>query len=199
MISKQQQNMAILDEELNFAQSTMDEMPTNLSLDKTQNCDNQMNQDQISTSSIKSSRCPTDNSSEKEKFDNGNKSKSVKTSGNDQVKDFTSETRIQLSFSVDRLLNKKTQSQSDAPEPKAMDTSCSDKCCEEVNNGYACCSLPNCMVNTANPTSLSFVANSFHNNDEDSQMSSPSNFVDFKSVVRPTPMRALGNNAEQGK
>ena len=45
MISKSQQNMAILDEETKFSQ-TMDEKPKNLSLDKV-NCDNSCHEENM--------------------------------------------------------------------------------------------------------------------------------------------------------
>ncbi|XP_075151358.1 homeodomain protein 2.0 [Haematobia irritans] len=212
MISKQQQNMVILDEEINFVQSTkMQDMPTNLSLDKNnQNCDNEKakEQDQISKSpKVTSINSELQISEElREKYDNTGRKITVTTTANeDQVKEFASETRIQLSFSVDRLLSNKTMPGESLRQQdhKTLDSG-DNQCCGEMNNGYSCCSLPNCLVNSSasNPsmtTNHLAPGNTFPNTmDEDMHtMSAPQNVMDFKSIVRPTPMRAMGNNAEQ--
>ncbi|XP_061390130.1 homeobox protein H2.0 [Musca vetustissima] len=163
--------MAILDEEINFAQNKMEELPTNLSLDKSHNCD----------------RSPSEGGPT-----NSSPSGGVEKSEQNQEKDLSNETRIHLSFSVDRLLNnnKTEQQQQQNSQPKSLTEA--DKCCADMQNGYSCCSLPNCLVGSNHP-SLPFGGH--HHGEEDSTMTTqPGNFMDFKSIVRPTPMRAMGGN-----
>ncbi|XP_065356659.1 homeobox protein H2.0 [Calliphora vicina] len=189
MISKSQQNMAILDDEIKFSQN-MNEMPKNLSLDKI-NCD-------------KTTSLPL------KKEDNANLvndlcENSKNNSENSEIKsrEFQSETRIQLSFSVDRLLSNKLQQNKKSPPPSAqLETHShdqrSDKCCDELNSSYSCCSLPNCLVNSspAASTTLSFQGNSYQSTDEEMPTGPAASFMDYKSVVRPTPVRAMGNSSE---
>ncbi|XP_037818203.1 homeobox protein H2.0 [Lucilia sericata] len=188
MISKSQQNMAILDEEIKFSQA-MNEMPKNLSLDKI-NCDK-----------------PSSITPKAENLLNDLSENSKNNSDNNEIKtnEFQSETRIQLSFSVDRLLSNKLQQIKKSPPPppsSQTDTHShdprSDKCCDELNSSYACCSLPNCLVNstTTVSTSLSFQGNSYPPIDEELTTGSNANFMDYKSVVRPTPMRPMSNSSE---
>uniref|UniRef100_A0A1I8MPF2 Homeobox domain-containing protein n=1 Tax=Musca domestica TaxID=7370 RepID=A0A1I8MPF2_MUSDO len=197
MISKQQQpqqqNMAILDEEINFAQNKMEELPTNLSLDKTHNCDKRLPEMEEEVGGPLNSP-----SSVGDKLENPQNNDSKAPSNSDhQVKETTSETRIHLSFSVDRLLNNKTPQVPEKHQQHHRKTE-NDNCCSDMNNGgggYSCCTLPNCLVGTgANHPTLSFPGHA-HNEEESATMGQTSNLMDFKSIVRPTPMRAeMGNN-----
>ncbi|XP_023305578.2 homeobox protein H2.0 [Lucilia cuprina] len=193
MISKSQQNMAILDEEIKFTQN-MNEMPKNLSLDKI-NCDKP------------TSLAPKTEPNTNPLNDLSENSKNIGDNNEIKTNEFQSETRIQLSFSVDRLLSNKLQQIIKSPPPPPPPTSQtdthshdrhSDKCCDELNSSYACCSLPNCLVNspTTASTSLSLQANSYPSIDEEMTTGSNANFMDYKSVVRPTPMRPMSNSSE---
>lgn len=186
MISKSQQNMAIFDDEIKFAQN-MDEMPKNFSLDKI-NCDN--------TTTTTESPKTEENTN---KLNENCISKQIGENNETTTNEFQSETRIQLSFSVDRLLSDKLQQNKKSPSPAQHDPR-SEKCCDELNSPFSCCSLPNCLVNSANtlPSSLPFYGSSYQSNDEEMTNGPSATLMDFKSVVRPTPVRAMGNVSESG-
>ncbi|KAM7352617.1 homeodomain protein 2.0 [Cochliomyia hominivorax] len=195
MISKSQQNMAILDDEIKFSKN-MSEMPKNLSLDKI-NCDKSI------TSNLKTEQRNeqrVDHLSELSKNENFIKSENSEIQ---KTSELQSETRIQLSFSVDRLLSDKKSSSSSSPPAHPLETHShdhnNDKCCDDLNPGYSCCTLPNCLINSPSKTSttLTIQANSFHTTDDEmSSNGCVGPFMDFKSIVRPTPVRAMGNSSE---
>ncbi|TMW52333.1 hypothetical protein DOY81_002590 [Sarcophaga bullata] len=198
MISKSSKNMAILDEsELKFTQN-MNEMPKNLSLEKSRsNCQNHSLATQL-PSAQENILHSKDNLNENFQNKIGDENKTERKS-----KEFPSETRIQLSFSVDRLLNNKLQQQH-SPDHDSLGAKLPDKCCDDMNPGYSCCSLPNCLVNSASLAAcknLSFQGNTYPTDgDEDrtttTATGAASQFMDFKSIVRPTPVRAMGNTSE---
>lgn len=203
MISKSLKNMAILDEsELKFTQN-MNEMPKNLGLESKSNSQNMP----LATHSLATQENMSHSKdSSSENFQNKNCDENKTET---KPSEYQSETRIQLSFSVDRLLNNQLQQKKPPLQPPDRDTSGEKltdvKFCDDINSGYSCCSLPNCLVNSAPSATcknLSFQANSYSNSDEDMTTAATvaaANFMDFKSIVRPTPVRAMGNTSEAGK
>ncbi|XP_030377809.1 homeobox protein H2.0 [Scaptodrosophila lebanonensis] len=96
-------------------------------------------------------------------------------------------TKMKLSFSVDRLLSVEKDQGDQARQ-----------CCD--NNIYACCSFPNCFggktdadtQHTQGPIPVSPQSYAYGGLDK----MYPNFYADYKSVLRPTPIRALGHSQD---
>lgn len=104
-------------------------------------------------------------------------------------------TKVKLSFSVDRLLGEERNDSSDDPCTSLVHPAAesSRQCCDA--GIYSCCSFPSCFPQTSEaakqppvsaPQAYAYPGlNKFY----------PSIYMDYKSILRPTPIRA----AEHGK
>ncbi|KAI9576489.1 hypothetical protein GQX74_009546 [Glossina fuscipes] len=120
----------------------------------------------------------------------------------------TNEVQVQqLSFGVDRLLNRSedTQFKIIAEQCESVEKLCNEakisvKCCDNANSSYSCCSYPKYSVasrqaDVQHSRHLTYTVNSWQitpapaipkNKIQDA-------FMDSKNIIRPTPIRALGN------
>ncbi|XP_053960181.1 homeobox protein H2.0 [Anastrepha ludens] len=127
------------------------------------------------------------------------------------------ETKIQLSFSVDRLLNieetrsAENNSHQELNEAFEILKNCNSsevKCSENANMSvYDSCTHPNCsgLVEstqmrienyTLNLKKYSSIGNAMTGKFYRQMPSLAPPYLDFKSIVRPTPIRAIGNGRE---
>lgn len=187
MIAKQDQTMAVLDDE--SKNKIMDSITDSVALEK-----------DSADMTCSNSEIDLDSSS----FEVEEKMAERTTSAEKCCVENVTKTKIALSFSVDRLLNcenpaSANKSKFKIKSPYSVDSK--RKCCESV---YSCCTYSSCLVGAQHDIHRQ----QFHLGTMQGAPSSchlPGSlqqcgpYPDIKSVVRPTPIRALGNGCDQGK
>lgn len=104
----------------------------------------------------------------------------------------SSTTKVKLSFSVDRLLGEE-RNDDDPRTSLAPPNQSSRQCCDGGGGIYSCCSYPSCFPQTSEAAKQPAVSAAYTYSGLNKFY--PGIYMDYKSILRPTPIRA----AEHGK